>query len=91
MTTAHVAGRVAEHYDESSAEMFDPAVVGPAVDLLGELAGDGAALEPGIDTGRLALPLRRSQPRGDVTFSGEMRTSRRTWSRPPNHGYGRPM
>jgi hypothetical protein len=31
------------------------------------------------------------QPRGDVTFSGEIRTSRRTWSRPPNHGYGRPM
>jgi SAM-dependent methyltransferase len=57
MTADHFAGRVAEHYDESSAEMFDPAVVGPAVDLLAELAGGGAALELGVGTGRLALPL----------------------------------
>ena len=37
--------------------MFDPAVVGPAVDLLAELAGDGDALEFAIGTGRIALPL----------------------------------
>jgi len=37
--------------------MFDVAVVGPAVDFLAELAGDGAALELGIGTGRIALPL----------------------------------
>jgi SAM-dependent methyltransferase len=37
--------------------MFDPAVVGPTVDFLEELAGDGAALELGIGTGRIALPL----------------------------------
>jgi Methyltransferase domain len=49
--------RVAERYDESSADMFDPAVVDPAVDFLAELAGDGAALELGIGTGRIALPL----------------------------------
>jgi SAM-dependent methyltransferase len=48
---------VAERYDESSAEMFDPAVVEPTVDFLAELAGDGAALELGIGTGRIALPL----------------------------------
>jgi len=48
---------VAERYDESSAEMFDPVVVDPTVDFLVELAGDGAALELGIGTGRLALPL----------------------------------
>jgi SAM-dependent methyltransferase len=48
---------VAERYDESSPEMFDPAVVGPAVDFLVELAGEGAALELGIGTGRIALPL----------------------------------
>jgi SAM-dependent methyltransferase len=48
---------VAERYDESSADMFDPAVVEPAVDFLAELAGDGAALELGIGTGRIALPL----------------------------------
>lgn len=49
--------KVAERYDESSAAMFDPAVVQPVVDLLVELAGDGAALELGIGTGRIALPL----------------------------------
>src|SRR5262245_35094916 len=37
--------------------MFDPAVVHPAVDFLADLAGDGAALELGIGTGRIALPL----------------------------------
>jgi SAM-dependent methyltransferase len=49
--------RVAARYDESSAEMFDPAVVDPVVDLLVELAGSGRVLELGIGTGRIALPL----------------------------------
>jgi SAM-dependent methyltransferase len=48
---------VAKRYDESSAGHFDPAVVDPAVDFLAELAGTGAALELGIGTGRIALPL----------------------------------
>ena len=62
--TGHVGGyegyfgeHVAAVYDAHSASMFDPAVVGPAVDRLGELAGDGAALEFAIGTGRIALPL----------------------------------
>jgi SAM-dependent methyltransferase len=50
---------VAERYDEDEADVFDPAVVEPAVDLLAELAGDGAALELGIGTGRIAIPLTR--------------------------------
>ena len=37
--------------------MFDPAVVDPAVNFLADLAGDGAALELGIGTGRIGLPL----------------------------------
>src|SRR3954462_7462537 len=37
--------------------MFDPAVVAPVVDLLVELAGSGRALELGIGTGRIAVPL----------------------------------
>ncbi|KUL34832.1 methyltransferase [Streptomyces sp. NRRL F-4489] len=49
--------RVAADYDASSAEMFAPEVVDPAVDVLARLAGGGAALELGIGTGRLALPL----------------------------------
>jgi SAM-dependent methyltransferase len=49
--------RVAAGYDESSADMFEPAVVDAAVDVLAELAGGGQALELGIGTGRIALPL----------------------------------
>jgi SAM-dependent methyltransferase len=49
--------RVAATYDESAADMFDPAVVTPVVDLLAELAGDGRALELAIGTGRIGLPL----------------------------------
>ncbi len=49
--------RVAVRYDESAAEMFEPAVVDPVVDFLADLAGPGAALELGIGTGRIALPL----------------------------------
>jgi SAM-dependent methyltransferase len=48
---------VAARYDESSAEMFAPEVVDPVVDFLAELAGSGRALELGIGTGRIALPL----------------------------------
>jgi SAM-dependent methyltransferase len=51
--------RVAARYDESSADMFDPEVVDPVVDLLAELAGGGRGLELGIGTGRFALPLAR--------------------------------
>jgi SAM-dependent methyltransferase len=47
----------AEAYDESSAEMFDPGVLDPAVDLLAALAGDGAAVEFAIGTGRVGIPL----------------------------------
>jgi hypothetical protein len=49
--------RVASRYDQDAAGMFDPAVVTPVVDTLAELAGQGAALEFGIGTGRIAPPL----------------------------------
>jgi SAM-dependent methyltransferase len=39
--------------------MFDPEVVEPTVDFLAALAGRGAALELGIGTGRIGLPLAR--------------------------------
>jgi SAM-dependent methyltransferase len=48
---------VAARYDESSADLFEPATVGPVVEFLADLAGEGAALELGIGTGRIALPL----------------------------------
>jgi SAM-dependent methyltransferase len=53
----HFGEHEAARYDEESADMFDAAVVEPVVDFLAELAGDGAALELGIGTGRIALPL----------------------------------
>jgi SAM-dependent methyltransferase len=55
MTEDHFGEKVANTYDSS--EMFDPAVVEPCVAFLAELAGDGAALELGIGTGRIGLPL----------------------------------
>src|SRR5258707_2790443 len=48
---------VAAHYDDDETGMFAPESVDPVVDLLAELAGHGAALELGIGTGRIALPL----------------------------------
>jgi SAM-dependent methyltransferase len=48
---------VAATYDESEGEMFQPGVVGTVADVLAELAGGGRALELGIGTGRIALPL----------------------------------
>jgi SAM-dependent methyltransferase len=53
----YFAGRVAERYDAHLGERGDPAVIEATVDFLAELAGDGAALELGIGTGRIALPL----------------------------------
>src|SRR3954471_17861055 len=58
---AHTGGffgeRVAARYDDASWSMFDPAVIGPAVETLGEMAGAGAARDFAIGTGRSALPL----------------------------------
>lgn len=51
--------RIAERYEVYWPELFQPEVVEPAVNFLAELAGTGAALELGIGTGRLALPLRK--------------------------------
>ncbi|GAB2878637.1 class I SAM-dependent methyltransferase [Streptomyces deserti] len=48
---------IAADYDDSAADMFRPDVVTPAVDVLARLADGGRALELGIGTGRIALPL----------------------------------
>ena len=49
--------QVAERFDERYAHKAEPAVVDPIVAFLADLAGGGAALELGIGTGRVALPL----------------------------------
>ena len=65
--------RVAARYDEGEPEMFDPAVVDPAVDFLVELAGEGRALELAIGTGRIALPLaQRGVPVHGIDMSKAM-------------------
>jgi SAM-dependent methyltransferase len=48
---------VAARYDGSTGPYFDAAVINTTADFLAELAGEGAALELGIGTGRIALPL----------------------------------
>jgi SAM-dependent methyltransferase len=49
---------IAAVYDQTSAAMYAPEVLGPTVDRLAELAGAGGrALELAIGTGRVALPL----------------------------------
>lgn len=50
---------IAARYDETSADMFEEDVVAPAVGFLAGLAWGGDALELGIGTGRIALPLSR--------------------------------
>ena len=57
MTRNYFDDEVAAGYDQSSGSEFDPDVITGTVDVLAELAGDGAALEFAIGTGRIALPL----------------------------------
>ena len=47
----------AQRYDTPGTGMFAPDTLGPTVDRLAHLAGDGAALEFAIGTGRVAVPL----------------------------------
>ncbi len=49
--------RIAAGYDATSADMYEPEVLDPAVNFLADLAGTGAALEFGVGTGRIAVPL----------------------------------
>jgi SAM-dependent methyltransferase len=65
--------RVAARYDESAEVMFDAGAVDPVIELLVELAGSGRALEFGIGTGRIALPLaQRGVPVHGIELSKAM-------------------
>ncbi|MCU1387975.1 MAG: class SAM-dependent methyltransferase [Ilumatobacteraceae bacterium] len=57
MSDGIFSGDIARNYDETSAAMFDEAVLGPTVEFLSDLAGTDRALEFAIGTGRVALPL----------------------------------
>ncbi|SHM92835.1 Methyltransferase domain-containing protein [Actinacidiphila paucisporea] len=50
---------IANRYDEAHAETFRSDVVGPIVDVLVSIADGGRALELGVGTGRIALPMAR--------------------------------
>jgi SAM-dependent methyltransferase len=75
----HFDERIARGYDAATAPLSDPEVIGPTVDLLAELAGDGAALELAIGTGRVALPLHsRGVPVQGIDLSPAMVEQLRT-------------
>jgi SAM-dependent methyltransferase len=57
MPEDYFAGEVAARYDEGLGERGDPAVIAATVDFLAEFGNGGPALELGIGTGRIALPL----------------------------------
>jgi hypothetical protein len=64
---------IAEVYDSTYAALAEPSVVEPMVDLLAQLAGDGAALEFAVGTGRIALPLsERGIPVHGIELSPDM-------------------
>ncbi|HEY1914641.1 MAG TPA: class I SAM-dependent methyltransferase [Streptosporangiaceae bacterium] len=65
--------RVAARYETYWPELHRPEAIDPVVDFLADLAGDGAALELGVGTGRIALPLsRRGVPVHGIELSPAM-------------------
>ena len=57
MATDYFDDPIASRYDVDHAAHFDPAALELTVGVLADLARDGAALELGVGTGRVALPL----------------------------------
>ena len=69
MPETHFDEWIATHYATLWPELFDPAVVDSTVDFLAGSAAGGSALEMGIGTGRIALPLSR---RGVTVYGIEL-------------------
>jgi ubiquinone/menaquinone biosynthesis C-methylase UbiE len=79
--------RVAARYDESDEVMVDAGVVDPVIDFLVESAAGGPALELGIGTGRIALPLaQRGVPVHGIDLSKAMVARLR--AKPDGEGIG---
>lgn len=73
---SHFDDWIAEHYRTLWPEVFEPALIASTVDVLAELANGGAALEFGVGTGRIALPLsQRGVPVHGIDLSEAMLTS----------------
>ena len=72
---------VAAAYDERTAAKAAPEVVDPVVDFLVGLAGRGRALELGVGTGRIAIPLaQRGVPVHGIEKSRAMQHAAGRWS-----------
>ncbi|MCY0925367.1 class I SAM-dependent methyltransferase [Streptomyces sp. H27-H1] len=74
MTTSELWTRAtADRYDAEEAGNSSAAALGPTLDFLSELAGDGRALEFAIGTGRVGVPLReRGVPVAGIELSEHM-------------------
>lgn len=74
MTSSEIWSKeMAERYDAGETVMVSPEVLGPTVDFLARLAGDGPALEFAIGTGRVGVPLReRGVPVTGIELSEPM-------------------
>ncbi len=69
----HLRPSVAAGYDDAVSSSFTTEAVEPAVKFLAKLAGDGAAVEFAVGTGRLALPLAATgTPVHGIDFSEPM-------------------
>ncbi|MGY3848368.1 class I SAM-dependent DNA methyltransferase [Streptomyces hydrogenans] len=74
MTSSELWTReTADRYDAEEAETSSAAFLGPTLDFLAALAGDGRALEFAIGTGRVGVPLReRGVPVVGIELSEHM-------------------
>ncbi len=69
----------ASSYDTPGVGIFSAEVLGPTIDRLAKLAGDGSALEFAIGTGRVAVPLmKRGVPVSGIELSPAMVAQLRT-------------
>jgi SAM-dependent methyltransferase len=57
MSQIYFDHRIAERYETYWPHLFEPAAIEPVVDVLADLADGNSALEFGVGTGRIALPL----------------------------------
>jgi SAM-dependent methyltransferase len=73
MPETHFDEGIAARYEVLWPELFEPAAIDPVVDFLAELAAGGPALEFGVGTGRIAVPLhRRGVPVRGIELSPAM-------------------
>lgn len=73
----------AKRYDDPASPMFSPQVLGPTIDFLASLAGEGPVLEFAIGTGRVAVPLaERGIPVSGIELSEPMVDQLRTKATP---------